>query len=261
MKIRIASLAVFAAIAMAVTVPSTASAQSGSRADSQAGDQSGAMPGSVADFAASMPNTVYFDFNRANLTPEARGTLDAQGEWLLTHSDVTVDLAGHTDAVGNAQYNDALGLRRADAVRDYLIALGIAPGRMTSVVSYGEQQLAVPTEQRERLNRRVTTVVTGRVSPGPIASCPPPEASELAQMSDLRALRDELQMRIDQAIEVENGIRASYSQGGGRPLFTEANVTKVECSVSLGYARSGDLHPRHVALCDCHHQAMVALLQ
>jgi peptidoglycan-associated lipoprotein len=90
---------------------------------------------------------VYFDFDRADLRPDARETLKANAEWLMKNPSVTVQIEGHCDERGTAEYNIALGARRAQAAKDYLVTLGI-PERRMSTISYG-QELPVCTEHNE----------------------------------------------------------------------------------------------------------------
>jgi opacity protein-like surface antigen len=76
---------------------------------------------------------VNFDFNKATLRPESYPILDNAAAILLSHSDVTVEVQGHTDQIGSDKYNDGLSKRRADAVKKYLIAKGVDAGRLTTV--------------------------------------------------------------------------------------------------------------------------------
>jgi len=106
---------------------------------------------------------VYFDFDRADIRPDAARLLDAGAEWLRANADIVVLVAGHCDERGTNEYNLALGERRARAVRDYLIARGIAAERLTTV-SYGEER-PVCVEAGEACwarNRRVEFLVRPR---------------------------------------------------------------------------------------------------
>jgi opacity protein-like surface antigen len=76
---------------------------------------------------------VNFDFNKATLRPESYPILDNAAAILLSHTDVTVEVQGHTDQIGSDKYNDGLSQRRADAVKKYLIAKGVDAGRLTTV--------------------------------------------------------------------------------------------------------------------------------
>jgi peptidoglycan-associated lipoprotein len=88
-------------------------------------------------------DTVYFGFDDASLTPEARNTLDADRQCLRQRGDPPVIVAGHTDERGTTEYNLALGQRRAESVRKYLTGLG-ADGSKMRVVSHGKERPADP---------------------------------------------------------------------------------------------------------------------
>jgi len=105
-------------------------------------------------------HSVYFDFDKATLKPEAKAELDRAAKILLENKDLTLELQGHTDAIGTDAYNKALGERRAKAVFDYLKAKGVAANRL-KVVSYGESKPAAPnnTEQGRAKNRRVDLTI------------------------------------------------------------------------------------------------------
>ncbi len=117
-------------------------------------------PGSQEDLARNVGDRVLFGFDRFDLTNEARGILDAQAEWLKQHGTIAVTIAGHADERGTREYNLALGERRAISVRNYLIALGIDPGRIRTV-SYGKERPVDPgsTEDAWAQNRRGVTQI------------------------------------------------------------------------------------------------------
>jgi peptidoglycan-associated lipoprotein len=100
--------------------------------------------------------TVYFLFDRSDLTPEAKEILRANAQWLKTHPDARVRVEGHCDENGTNEYNLGLGSRRANQVRDYLIHLGVSP-YMLEPVSFGEEMplKAGHDEISWRFNRRV----------------------------------------------------------------------------------------------------------
>jgi peptidoglycan-associated lipoprotein len=85
---------------------------------------------------------VFFDFDKYDVRADQRGTVEALAAWLDTNPSVTLTIEGHCDERGTREYNLALGDRRANAVRDYLVALGTNPARLTTV-SYGEERPAV----------------------------------------------------------------------------------------------------------------------
>jgi len=105
----------------------------------------------------------FFDTDRFDLTPEARGVLAKNANWLLKYSTVMVLVEGHCDERNTREYNLALGERRANAVRDYLRSLGVSGDRVRTI-SYGEERPFAlgRTEEAWRLNRRAHFVITAR---------------------------------------------------------------------------------------------------
>lgn len=112
-------------------------------------------------FAQEVPDTINFAFDSAVLDAGARAILDQQADWIRQFPEVRFRVYGHTDAVGSASYNKALGLRRARAAVAYLATKGIDRSRLEAVVSYGETQPLIPSQTRERRNRRTVTEVSG----------------------------------------------------------------------------------------------------
>ena len=90
----------------------------------------------------SMFRTIYFDFDKSDLRPDAREGLQANASYLKSNSSVQVTIEGNCDERGSNEYNLALGKRRAEAAYKYLVDLGIDGSRMTTV-SYGEERPAV----------------------------------------------------------------------------------------------------------------------
>jgi len=119
-----------------------------------------ASPGTVEDFRVNVGDRVFFGFDRFELDAEARATLDRQAQWLQQYPNLSVVVEGHADERGTREYNLALGERRANAVKNYLVAQGVNPGRITTV-SYGKERPAVPgsSEQAWAQNRRGVTVL------------------------------------------------------------------------------------------------------
>lgn len=114
-------------------------------------------------FAAEVPSTITFPFNSSELTPESQAILAKQADWIMQFPEIRFRVYGHTDLVGSNAYNHALGLRRANAVVNYFAAMGISRSRLEALVSYGETQPVIFTQEPEQKNRRTVTEVTGFV--------------------------------------------------------------------------------------------------
>ncbi len=102
----------------------------------------GPAPGSQQDLVVNVGDRVFFGYDRYDLTPEAQGTLELQAEWMRRYPAVTLTVEGHCDERGTREYNLALGERRANAVKSYLVALGIDPMRV-GTLSFGKERPAV----------------------------------------------------------------------------------------------------------------------
>ena len=113
----------------------------------------------VGELASGVPDRVFFATNEIILTTASRETLRKQAAWLRQNSDVTVVVEGHADERGTREYNLALGERRANAARDYLMTYGIS-GKRISVISYGKERPvnAESTPLAWSQNRRSVTV-------------------------------------------------------------------------------------------------------
>ena len=118
-------------------------------------------------FASEVLTTVNFAFNSATLDQGAVDTLREQARWIRQFPEIRFRVYGHTDKVGSDGYNKALGLRRANAVVNYLVSQGISRSRLEAVGSFGETQPLIVTEGQERRNRRTVTEVSGFVSSHP----------------------------------------------------------------------------------------------
>ncbi len=121
---------------------------------------SGPVPGSQEDLVANVGDRVFFDFDRSSLKDDARSTLDRQSGWLAKYPQVNVQVAGNCDDRGTEEYNLALGQRRANAARDYLVARGVAGSRV-STISYGKDRPTAlgDNEQAWAQNRNAITSV------------------------------------------------------------------------------------------------------
>jgi peptidoglycan-associated lipoprotein len=119
-------------------------------------------PGSVQEFVVNVGDRIYFDTDQSTLSSEAQAVLQRQAAWLKQWGQYRVLIEGHCDERGTREYNLALGDRRANAARDYLVSLGISSDRIRNV-SYGKER---PVELcSEEIcwakNRRAVTVVEG----------------------------------------------------------------------------------------------------
>ncbi len=121
--------------------------------------QTGSAPGSEADLVQNVGDRVFFELDKSELSQEARQTLDRQAAWLKRYPTVHVTIEGHCDERGTREYNLALGARRANAVKSYLVALGVDSGRIQTI-SYGAERPAVlgTGEAVWHQNRRAVTV-------------------------------------------------------------------------------------------------------
>jgi peptidoglycan-associated lipoprotein len=119
-----------------------------------------ATPGSQQDFVVNVGDRVFFETDSTELTPQSRATLDKQAQWLTNYSQYAFTVEGHADERGTREYNIALGARRAQGVRDYLISRGIQANRMRTI-SYGkERPVAVCNDiSCWSQNRRAVTVL------------------------------------------------------------------------------------------------------
>ncbi len=127
---------------------------------------SGPVAGSIEDFRVSVGDRVFFGYDRFDLSPEARSILERQAAWLRQYPNVRLLVAGNCDERGTREYNLALGARRAAAVRDYLVSLGVAANRMETV-SYGKERPLDPRANEEAwsVNRNGhSQIVSGAVS-------------------------------------------------------------------------------------------------
>ncbi len=113
----------------------------------------------VEYLATGVPDRVFFATNKSVLTTASRDTLRKQAAWMRKNADVTVTIEGHADERGTREYNLALGERRANAAKDYLMTYGISGSRM-SVISYGKERPvnAGSTPLAWSQNRRSVTI-------------------------------------------------------------------------------------------------------
>lgn len=122
---------------------------------------SGPTPGTQQDLVVNVGDRVFFDTDQSSLRADARATLQRQAAWMNQYPAVGVTLEGHADERGTREYNLALGARRANSAKDYLVSLGVQPSRVRTI-SYGkERPVALCSDEScWAQNRRGVTVVT-----------------------------------------------------------------------------------------------------
>jgi peptidoglycan-associated lipoprotein len=130
----------------------------------EAGVASSELPADVAAInQAGYLKDAFFDTDKAELRDDTRNVLAEDATWLKAHPSIKVLLEGHCDERNTAEYNLALGWRRANAAKDYLVSLGVA-GDALATISYGEERPFATghDEKAWELNRRVHFLVTAR---------------------------------------------------------------------------------------------------
>ena len=120
------------------------------------------IPGSAEDFRVNVGDTVHFAFDQYNVEENDKAILSRQAAWLAKYPSVRVTVEGHCDERGTREYNLALGARRANAVKEFLVSQGVSTARVETV-SYGKER-PVCTQSDESCwaqNRRGVTTITG----------------------------------------------------------------------------------------------------
>jgi peptidoglycan-associated lipoprotein len=133
--------------------------------DQQAGLAGAATPGSQQDFVVNVGDRVFFESDSTELSGQSRATLDKQAQWLARYDRYQFTVEGHADERGTREYNIALGARRAQVVKEYLVARGVTANRMRTI-SYGkERPVAVCNDiSCWSQNRRAVTVLNASSS-------------------------------------------------------------------------------------------------
>lgn len=172
LHMRMIAVAATLALAAACSTPSDESTDAGTMGGAGSGNGVSGAGGAIVEGELSpvvaeqklveIGDRVFFGLDQHDLSPEARATLDQQAAFLNQQSALAIVLEGHADERGTREHNLALGDRRANSVRDYLIALGVSPNRIRTV-SYGEERPAVvgSNESAWAQNRRAVTVIVG----------------------------------------------------------------------------------------------------
>ncbi|MEO9778719.1 MAG: peptidoglycan-associated lipoprotein Pal [Sedimentitalea sp.] len=119
-------------------------------------------PTSVAYFQQAVGDRVLFAVDQSTISAEGQVTLNAQANWLTTNADYSAVIEGHADEKGTREYNLALGARRANAVREYLVSRGVAGNRLKTVTYGKERPIEICSEEScYARNRRAVTVLAG----------------------------------------------------------------------------------------------------
>jgi peptidoglycan-associated lipoprotein len=149
-----------AVLATALAISACANQGADKAAGGAGGAGSAATPGSQQDFVVNVGDRVFFETDQTELTAVGRATLDKQAQWLTNYGQYAFTIEGHADERGTREYNIALGARRAQSTRDYLISRGIQAGRIKTI-SYGkERPVAVCNDiSCWSQNRRAVTVL------------------------------------------------------------------------------------------------------
>lgn len=120
----------------------------------------GVVPGTQQDLVVNVGDRVFFGYDESELSGEARTTLDKQAAWLKQYPNVSITVEGHADERGTREYNLALGERRANSIKSYILSQGV-DGSRVNTISYGKERPAVaePNPAGWAQNRRGVTVV------------------------------------------------------------------------------------------------------
>ena len=141
-------LSIFAAVLLLAACETATTETGGTAGQGGAAQGAGPRPGSQEDLVANVGDRVFFDFDKSDLKPEARRTIERWSAWLKQYPNVKVTIEGHCDERGTREYNLALGDRRATAVRNYLASAGV-PAERLGTVSYGKERPAVAGSNEE----------------------------------------------------------------------------------------------------------------
>jgi len=117
-------------------------------------------PGSSQHWVASVGDRIFFDFDKADISAASIDTLNKQAAWLKVFPQVTLVLEGHADERGTREYNLALGDRRANSMKEYLVSKGISANRLNAI-SYGKERPAVlgSNDEAWAQNRRAVGII------------------------------------------------------------------------------------------------------
>ncbi|MFZ3033537.1 MAG: peptidoglycan-associated lipoprotein Pal [Parvibaculum sp.] len=155
----------FVAVAAAFLMVAACSSTDATSSATPSSSSSTVTPGTQQDLVTNVGDRVFFDTDKSNLKDDGKATLQRQAAWMKLYPNLTFSIEGHADERGTREYNLALGGRRAAAVKDFLVSLGIDGSRLNTV-SYGKER-PVCLESNEDCwsqNRRAVTVVADGAS-------------------------------------------------------------------------------------------------
>lgn len=188
--------------------------------------------------------TVNFAFDSAVLDSDAQATVAAIAERLKANpSYKPTVVVGHTDAVGGQGYNQDLGLRRAKAVADALVALGAPVGRIGTVESRGKNELLVRVSGPERRNRRVVVTLDDI-----LAACGSWRDVGLTQAAVGPKLDQDLLARLSEAVTYYDHFANS---GGNGPAFQMAAAAREDCGNAVGFVDRAHRKLEYAQRCIC----------
>jgi peptidoglycan-associated lipoprotein len=164
MSLAVSRTARFAfALLVAATLGACASKNDADGANGGAFGAGGAnTPGSIQDFVVNVGDRVFFDSDSSEINSSGQSTLDKQAQWLNRYPQYSLTMEGHADERGTREYNFALGARRAEAAKNYLIARGVGGNRIRTTSFGKERPVAVCNDiSCWSQNRRAVTVLGG----------------------------------------------------------------------------------------------------
>lgn len=153
-------IAILAAMALAAGCATTTETADVDTTPQQVVEKVGPAAGSQQELEATAGHRIFFGYDQHTLSPQAQAVLRNQAGWLNDNPNVAVQLAGSADERGTREYNLALGAKRSEAAKSYLVSLGVDPSRLRTV-SYGKERpiASGSTEQAWAQNRNSTTTV------------------------------------------------------------------------------------------------------
>jgi peptidoglycan-associated lipoprotein len=171
MKVLVSARALKYCLAIALALSLAACARNSADGDALNGaanggpNAAGGVPGSFQDFSANVGDRVFFETDSTELTSTAQATLDKQATWLNRYANYSFTIEGHADERGTREYNFALGARRGETTKNYLVAKGVAATRIKTI-SYGKERPVAVCDDIScwSQNRRAVTVLAGAPS-------------------------------------------------------------------------------------------------